>query len=246
MGSRLRWFRPLEFDSHYRGRRKGRAMSLAAAKAELRRLGAERRAEAAAGEGAATRVAEHFLAAVAVVAGAPVSGYWPIRDELDPRPSFFLTEGGQEALPKDYDRLLNQVMQLMSSATSQDIEGMNGSQVLELVFQRLADQVCKENEKLVADQDLEHRLTALMGLLAKEDFSPVAELVDETLQIRLLNCPFRLVALQNRAVCSFDENLISTMLDLKLAQVDNICTGDANCMYTAHVGNRLPANLSAK
>ncbi len=61
-------------------------MSLAAAKAELRRLGAERRAEAAAGEGAATRVAEHFLAAVAVAAGAPVSGYWPIRDELDPRP----------------------------------------------------------------------------------------------------------------------------------------------------------------
>lgn len=61
-------------------------MSLAAAKADLRRLGAERRAEAAAGEGAATRVAEHFLAAVAVAAGAPVSGYWPIRDELDPRP----------------------------------------------------------------------------------------------------------------------------------------------------------------
>lgn len=163
-----------------------------------------------------------------------------------PEYSFFLTEGGQEALPKDYDRLLNQVMQLMSSATAQDIEGMNGSQVLELVFQRMADQVCKENEKLVADQDLEHRLTALMGLLAKEDFSPVAELVDETLQIRLLNCPFRLVALQNRAVCSFDENLISTMLDLKLAQGDNICDGDSSCMYVAHVGNRLPANFSAK
>lgn len=63
-------------------------MRLAAAKAELRGLGAERRAaaEAAAGEEAATRVAEHFLAGIAVAAGAPVSGYWPVRDELDPRP----------------------------------------------------------------------------------------------------------------------------------------------------------------
>ena len=58
-----------------------------------------------------------------------------------PEYSFFLTAGGQETLPKGYDRLLNQVMQLMSSATAQDIEGMNGSQVLELVFQRLSDQV---------------------------------------------------------------------------------------------------------
>lgn len=163
-----------------------------------------------------------------------------------PEYSFFLTEGGQEALPKDYDRLLNQVMQLVSLMTAQDIEGRNGKQVLELVFQRLADQVCKENEKLVVDQDLEHRLTALMGLLAKEDFSPVAELVDETLQIRLLNCPFRLVALRNRAVCSFDENLISTMLDLKLAREDNICDGDSSCMYSAYVGDRLPANFSPK
>ena len=163
-----------------------------------------------------------------------------------PEYSFFLTEGGQKALPKDYDRLLNQVMQLMTSATAQDIKGMHGSQVLELVFRRMADQVCKENEKLVADQDLKHRLTALMGLLAKEDFSPVAELVDETLQIRLLNCPFHLVALQNKSVCSFDENLISTMLDLKLAREDNVCDGDSSCMYTAHVGNKLPANLSVK
>ena len=163
-----------------------------------------------------------------------------------PEYSFFLTEGGQEALPKGYDRLLNQVMQLMSSMTTQDIRGRNGNQVLELVFQRMSDQVWNEYESQVNGQDLEQRLTALMGFLTKEDFSPVAEVVDETLQIKLLNCPFRLVALENRVVCSFDENLISTMLDLKLEQRDNICNGDSGCMYTAHVGNRLPANFSAK
>lgn len=161
-----------------------------------------------------------------------------------PEYSFFLTDDGQETLPKRYDRLLNQVMQLMSSMTAQDIEGKAGSQVLELVFQRLSDQVWKEYEGQVADQDLEQRLTVLTDLLAKEDFSPMIELKDETLQIKLLNCPFRLVALENRAVCSFDENLISNMLALKLEQKDNICDGASGCMYTAHVGNKLPAGFS--
>lgn len=41
---------------------------------------------AAAGEGSAERLADHFLAQVPLAAGAAVSGYWPLGDEIDPRP----------------------------------------------------------------------------------------------------------------------------------------------------------------
>jgi 5-formyltetrahydrofolate cyclo-ligase len=61
---------------------------LAAAKAELRRLGIARRSDAktSAGRDAAEQVADLFFAALPVPRSAAISGYWPIREELDPRP----------------------------------------------------------------------------------------------------------------------------------------------------------------
>lgn len=43
-------------------------------------------AKAAAGAGVGELLAEHFLAVIPLAAGVVVSGYWPVRDEIDPRP----------------------------------------------------------------------------------------------------------------------------------------------------------------
>ena len=58
------------------------------AKRVLRKEAAARRREAAAADdgGAGARLADHLLDAVAVPPGAPVSGYWPIRTEIDVMP----------------------------------------------------------------------------------------------------------------------------------------------------------------
>ncbi len=53
------------------------------AKANLRRIAGERRDAAADNAAAAT---DRFLAAVSVLPGAAISGYWPMRNEIDPRP----------------------------------------------------------------------------------------------------------------------------------------------------------------
>ena len=61
----------------------GQAGSKAELRVEARRL----RAAAAAGRGrAAAAVAANALAHVPLPAGALIGGYWPVRDELDPRP----------------------------------------------------------------------------------------------------------------------------------------------------------------
>ena len=59
------------------------------AKAALRRRSRQRRGEAARGEGAsaAAQVCRRLLESLAIPAEAAVSGYWPLRDELGPRPS---------------------------------------------------------------------------------------------------------------------------------------------------------------
>jgi 5-formyltetrahydrofolate cyclo-ligase len=66
-------------------RRMQRRIALDAEKAQLRDLLKARRAEAARSPGAADAVAAHALALPVWQAGAVVAGYWPIRDELDPR-----------------------------------------------------------------------------------------------------------------------------------------------------------------
>ena len=165
-----------------------------------------------------------------------------------PEYSFYLTEEGQEALPKDYDMLLNMLIQEMSALTVQDTGGRDGEQVLELVFQRLSNKVWSNYQQEVDGKDLEYRLGKLMQLLTQGDFFPEAELVNGTLMIRLLNCPFRSVALQSTAVCSFDSCLISAMLDVDVAQAACIHHGDTGCMYTAKIGasdGRKPSAVSA-
>ena len=64
-----------------------------------------------------------------------------------PEYSFYLTEDGHEALPKDYDQLLGMIVQEMSSLTREDTSARNGQQILELVFQRLSSAVARSYDE---------------------------------------------------------------------------------------------------
>jgi len=64
--------------------------TLEQAKADLRRIAGARR-DAAVGD--TTVVTDRFLAAVSVPPGAVVSGYWPMRGEIDPRPIMIALSG---------------------------------------------------------------------------------------------------------------------------------------------------------
>ncbi|WP_420564478.1 5-formyltetrahydrofolate cyclo-ligase [Thalassobaculum sp.] len=75
---------------------------LSRAKAELRlRMARQRQSLAADTTDAANRLAMHLSAAVAPSSGSVVSGYWPMRDEMDPRPCLtsFWSNGCRIALP---------------------------------------------------------------------------------------------------------------------------------------------------
>ncbi len=152
-----------------------------------------------------------------------------------PEFSFHLTEEGQETLPKGYKQFLGLMIEELGLLTVEDTNAHAGDQLLEFVIKRLSEQACQEIEEEVDGENLEHRLQALIRLLHKEDFSPEAEVVDATVNIRLHNCPFRSVALQDKAVCSFDSNLISTVLGLDVERSESIQNGHNSCMYRANV-----------
>ncbi|MCH8206288.1 MAG: ArsR family transcriptional regulator [Chloroflexi bacterium] len=161
-----------------------------------------------------------------------------------PEYSFFLTEQGQEALPKDYDLLLNMVVGELSSLSAEDTEGRDGDGLLAMIFKRLSEKAWGEYRDEVEGKDLERRLSTLMAVLEQQNFFPEAEVVGGTLRIKLLNCPFRSVALQHKAVCLFDANLIASMLDLEPEREACIHDGDSGCMYTATIGLQEAERLS--
>ena len=130
-------------------------------------------------------------------------------------------------------QLLNMVIKELSVITTDDTESKNGRQLLDLVFSRLSDRVTETYKDQIDGMTFTHRLATLMSYLTEKDFSPEADISGSTLRIRLLNCPFRSVALHNEAVCSFDLNLISSLLEMDIERQERIHDGDHGCMYTA-------------
>ena len=149
--------------------------------------------------------------------------------------AFYLTDAGQEALPKGYDVLLGLVVQELDTLTTEDTNGRDGSQILQLMFQRLSDKALERHQEELDGKELQDRLVTVMKLLEEENFSPEAKVVDGALQITLLNCPFRSVALENKAVCSYDANLISNVLNVGLEHRACIHDGDPVCSYVAQL-----------
>jgi predicted ArsR family transcriptional regulator len=162
-----------------------------------------------------------------------------------PEYSFYLTEAGQEALPKNYDRLLGMLVQELSALNAEDTREMNGQQILKFVFKRLADEVATSYEAEFADKDLGQRLAVLTRHLQQNDFSPQAEVSGGDLRILLHNCPFRSVALQNPEVCGFDHNLISSVLGRQFKRSHCINDGDGGCCYTTELAAGEPEQLLA-
>ena len=152
-----------------------------------------------------------------------------------PEYSFFLTEEGQESLPKNYDRLLALTVEGLSGLSAADIEGCNGEQVLELVFEGLSREVFSQYEGEISGKSLGERTRILLNVLEERDFLPEIELAGSELRLKLMNCPYRFVALKNMAVCSFDSNVISAFLEGSVNRPECISDGSTHCVYSVNI-----------
>ena len=148
-----------------------------------------------------------------------------------PEYSFYLTEDGHQALPKSYDVLLRLLVNELGQMTATDLAGSDGRSVLETLFTRLSAQVGQQVRRESASASLDERTAALLDILSAEEFLPEAQVVDSRIQIKLLNCPFRTVAMANNAVCDFDHNVITDVLGLEMSRTSCIHDGDPCCIY---------------
>jgi 5-formyltetrahydrofolate cyclo-ligase len=97
-----------------------------AAKASLRRDAIERRRAAVKrGAAAGTAVRDNFLGTVEVPAGVPISAYWPLEEEFDPRPLF--TELHQRGHPVGLPVIVGKGKPLLFRRWEPEMELLRGS-----------------------------------------------------------------------------------------------------------------------
>lgn len=149
-----------------------------------------------------------------------------------PEHVYFLTEAGQEALPKGYAQLLTSLINEIAALDVRDVRHASGHQLLEAALKRVARQVatqaCRDSNGAV-----EKRLGWLVQELRGRGFRPQVDVAEDGIVIRLLNCPFRVAAMAHRAVCTFDRELIASLLQRDVIKEQCIHEGDFTCSYKA-------------
>ena len=140
-----------------------------------------------------------------------------------PHRNYFLTEKGREQFPTRYIRLTVRLLEQLK-------ETMPEATILSLFTQialNMASDYHGDLEALSVDQ----RLSLVKDLLSAEGFTVEVEKQNDTYLIRESNCPYYHVGQNHPEICSVDQTLISTILDVPAQKIQCMLHGDAHCTY---------------
>ncbi|GBD11638.1 hypothetical protein HRbin23_01309 [bacterium HR23] len=142
-----------------------------------------------------------------------------------PEHLYYLTERGQEALPKAYQTLLAWLVEELQSDAS-------SSPTLDAVLARVARRLLPRSlEDTPSPASLMERLQTLHRLLQAHAFAPHMEPLPNGIRIRLANCPFRAVARDHPALCALDRTLIALLVGTEPVPEQCLPMGHTTCAY---------------
>ena len=140
-----------------------------------------------------------------------------------PRRMYFLTEKGREQFPTRYIRFTMRLLeQLKEQATPAFIR---------MLFTQMAEDMASDYRADVSDLSTEQRLEIVRQLLSREGFSVEVEKLGDFYHIRESSCPYFHIGQDHPEVCSVDQTLISTLLDIPAQKIQCLLQGDNVCTY---------------
>ena len=142
-----------------------------------------------------------------------------------PRRVYYLSENGREHFPTRYMRLAIRLLQQLKAH-------MPPAMVSEL-FSHMAEDLA-ENFTSTAELtglNMEERLKLVKELLTQEGFEIEWEKKGEQYYIREVSCPYFHVGQNHPEVCTVDQTLISTMLEVPAEKIKCVLDGDSHCTY---------------
>ncbi len=141
-----------------------------------------------------------------------------------PRLLYSLTEKAVEKrTPKKYARLSGRLLAELKNTLPVEIV----SEILtNIARKRAADRMQNLNTS-----SFEGKLTALVEILGEEGFMAEWQQAGEEYAVTEHNCPYFLVGQQHPEICTFDQVLISEVLEVPVERTTCLLDGDDECVF---------------
>jgi predicted ArsR family transcriptional regulator len=140
-----------------------------------------------------------------------------------PRLVYFLTEKGLERFPTRYLRLTTRLLTEMKETLS--------PQTVDALFTRMATDLANGYAGQAQDLPFEDRLDLIQQLLAEEGFTVEWAKEGDQYLINEITCPYYHVGQSHPEVCTVDQTLISSILEVPAEKIHCVLRGDAHCTY---------------
>ncbi len=145
---------------------------------------------------------------------------------------FSLSETGEDLFPKHYVRITNRLIEEIVALAPQETAGRSGSELANLVFQRMAQSLAQRIGPRIRGSTLAERVRAATEVLAEEGIVFDAEEADDGYLLVGHGCPCPRVADRHGQVCAHDQRLLSLLLAADVAYVEPDSVGqDGYCAY---------------
>lgn len=142
-----------------------------------------------------------------------------------PQHVFHLTEKGHDSVPKDYSRLLNELVQDLKEIPSSEVAGRSGDEILRESLSRIG--------KKRADVFSQGRkpLEAVQAALEDGGYDPIFETYKDGLRIRITNCPYRRITSEDNIVCTVDQSMVRSLLGHGVEHQVSMAARANECVY---------------
>lgn len=141
---------------------------------------------------------------------------------------YSLSEQGQELFPQRYFSLTNRLLDELKARLPET--------VVNDIFIGVVKSLIQEHKSEFEGLSFEERLNYVIALLAEEGFLARWERTNEGYQIIEYSCPYISVGQKHQEVCTFDKELMLTVLDVPIQQHSCMLNGD-DCCHFSMVGN---------
>ncbi len=142
-----------------------------------------------------------------------------------PQYSFHLTEKGHDSVPKDYSRLLNELVSDIKNLPAENISSRSGDDVLRESLTRIG-------EKRAATYLQGRRpVEAVAAAFEEGGYDPIVETGEDGLRIRVTNCPYRRASIDDDIICTVDRSMVTSLLGKSVIHNVEMSPEANECVY---------------
>jgi predicted ArsR family transcriptional regulator len=114
----------------------------------------------------------------------------------------------------------------------QEVASSQGGEALQRLLRRVSDRLADKYRDQVWGQELADRIAAWAELLDKKGVLVEIEQTQDGYVLREFGCPYQNVALENRAVCEMERQVMARLLDSGVRLTQCTLDGHHGCQFT--------------